>query len=355
MKKYSFLSLLILAACSQQAPQNEETTESQNETSAELYQVKATAETEAVSADPEDDAADDPALWYNEADPAKSLVLGSDKTNGVDVFDLLGNRLNTHRVGRINNIDLRQTPELDLVGGSHRDSIGMDFWMVDADSLTLRYIGHVSSNLPDVYGFCMYQSPETKSLYAFVNSKTGRVEQWKLEASANSVSGELVRELKLPAQVEGMVADDSLGMVFVGVEEDGIYRFGAEPEDSTEGERIAQSGQENAAIQYDVEGLTLFYKDGNDGYLIASSQGNNTFALFERTSPHSYLGSFEIVDGEVDGAQETDGIDVSYRSFGPQYPEGIFVVQDGFNYEGEEKVAQNFKMVSWEEIVEGFK
>jgi 3-phytase len=349
MKKYILFLLPVLLGC-----QSENTKSNQDETVTPFFfEVTAAFQTEAVSADPEADAADDPAIWYNEEDPSKSLILGSDKTNGVDVFDMAGKRLHTYLVGRINNIDVRNDafPGRDVVGGSNRDSVGMDFWTVDAEARALEYIGHIPSDLPDVYGFCMYKQPNGGNVFAFVNSKTGKVEQWQLRIEEGKIAGELVRTLQLPSQVEGMVADDPLELLYVGVEEGGIYRFGANANDPAEGERLEQSGEENEAIRYDVEGLTIYPMEGNNGYLIASSQGNNTFAIFDRSGENAYLGSFEIVDGNVDGAQETDGIDVIHHSMGPEFPGGIFVVQDGFNYEGDTKVAQNFKVVSWEDIM----
>jgi 3-phytase len=39
------------------------------------------------------DAADDPAIWVHPVDPALSLVLGTDKKGGLNVFDLEGKRL----------------------------------------------------------------------------------------------------------------------------------------------------------------------------------------------------------------------------------------------------------------------
>ncbi|MBP9903434.1 MAG: phytase, partial [Verrucomicrobia bacterium] len=51
--------------------------------------------------------------------------------------------------------------------------------------------------------------------------------------------------------------------------------------------------------------------------------------------------------GRVGATQETDGIAVSGGSFGPDYPDGLFVAQDGDNA----PAAQNFKLVSWRDIV----
>ena len=49
--------------------------------------VHATGETEAV-ATTNADAADDPAIWRNPADPAASLIVGTDKKAGLHVYDL---------------------------------------------------------------------------------------------------------------------------------------------------------------------------------------------------------------------------------------------------------------------------
>ena len=50
--------------------------------------VMAKAETAPVASG--DDAADDPAIWVNPDDPLKSLIVGTDKKNGLVVYDLSG-------------------------------------------------------------------------------------------------------------------------------------------------------------------------------------------------------------------------------------------------------------------------
>ena len=65
-------------------------------------QVQATAETSSITGD-----ADDPAIWVNPSDPAASLVLGTDKYNGLHVFDLKGAEVAFFNDGSVNNVDLR--------------------------------------------------------------------------------------------------------------------------------------------------------------------------------------------------------------------------------------------------------
>ena len=96
--------------------------------------------------------------------------------------------------------------------------------------------------------------------------------------------------------------------------------------------------------------ISSYKTSENNGYLLASIQGNYSYAVFKRQQPHQYIGSFRIVDGTVDGTEETDGIDICNIALGKQYPKGILVVQDGFNYNGEEHLSQNFKIVDWRKV-----
>ena len=66
---------------------------------------------------------------------------------------------------------------------------------------------------------------------------------------------------------------------------------------------VTQFTGETPSLVPDVEGLTIYYGEDGNGYLVASSQGNNTFAIYDRAGSNSYLGSFAVEDVE-----ETDGI-----------------------------------------------
>ena len=84
-----------------------------------------------------------------------------------------------------------------------------------------------------------------------------------------------------------------------------------------------------------------------------SSQGNNSYALFDREAPHDYLGSFRVIADNskgIDGASETDGLDVISTPLGAAFPFGVFVAQDGRNITPAER--QNFKLVPWDRIAD---
>jgi 3-phytase len=59
-------------------------------------------------------------------------------------------------------------------------------------------------------------------------------------------------------------------------------------------------------------------------------------------------GRFRIGKDVFGATEETDGIELAGGDFGPDYPAGLFVAQDGDN----RPHAQNFKLVSWRAILQ---
>ena len=204
-----------------------------------------------------------------------------------------------------------------------------------------------------IYGSCMYRSPVDGSYYFFGNSKDGEVEQWRLfDDGFGLVDAVLVRSFVVGSKVEGCVADDENGYFFIGEENVGIWRYGAEPGAGTGRIQVDVTGV-GGNLTADVEGLTIYYGAGGTGYLLASSQGDNTFAIYDRAAPHAYVASFEISESTalgIDAVENTDGIDVMNLGVGGAFQGGLFVVQDGDN----PGANQNFKLVRWSDIAMSF-
>jgi 3-phytase len=210
-----------------------------------------------------------------------------------------------------------------------------------------------SSKIDDVYGFAFGKDPKTKKSYAVINGKNGHLQQFEIVPGEDGkLKLELVREFTFDSQTEGMVVDDEQGVLYVGEEGRGIWKLSISPEAGNSKTLLVGSDDANPNIRYDIEGLTLF-KKGEKSYLLASSQGNFSYAVFEGNGDHKYLTSFKITDTpSIDGVEETDGLDVVSDSLSPAFPMGLLVFQDGFNYDGESLRSQNFKMVSWEKVME---
>jgi 3-phytase len=318
-------------------------------------EVRATVETEPVPHG--GDAADDPAVWVNPADPSMSAVIGTDKDGGLLVYDLAGRELQYLEAGDMNNVDIRPAVDEFTLGGrsvvlvvaGNRKSNSVDVFELDPATRQLRDVaGDAIEPAMDVYGSCLYRSAGSGKLYVFVNSKEGEVQQWELlDDGSGRVVGAQVRSFGLGSQLEGCVADDELGHLYIGEEARGIWKFGAEPDAGDTGSLIVEASPSGPLVA-DVEGLTIARREDGTGYLIASSQGDNSYAVFQREGENSYVGSFRITDGGgIDGTSDTDGIDVAAAPMGASFPSGVFVAQDGENDEGR----QNFKLVPLDQIL----
>lgn len=336
---------------------------------------------------------DDPAIWLHPDDPAQSVIAVVLKEGGLEVYDLEGNPLQeiAYEGGRFNNIDLiynfplgGQPTDIFVVTDRYKDL--MLFFAIDpqtreltdvtdpANPLVFTPEGEESDEETTAYGVAAFQSVADGAFYAFVNRRdTGELTQLLLTDSGSGlITWEKVREFELPipeggeeddAQTEGMVVDPGLGFVYIGQENVGIWKLGSEPGDGTEAELIYAVRPDGEYLEADVEGLTIYFGPDGTGYLVVSSQGDNTFAVFAREGENEYIGSFQIgPEGDIDGVQECDGAMVMNIALGEMFPSGLLVVQDGFDAplvsqedEGElESVSGNFKFVPWENVANVF-
>ncbi|WP_030762950.1 MULTISPECIES: phytase [unclassified Streptomyces] len=179
-------------------------------------------------------------------------------------------------------------------------------------------------------------------------------------------------------QVEGMVVDPDTGDLYAGQEDVGIWKLDADLRSparlvekvrsfgvpgtwnpgTEECDAGADPGFGGRHVSADVEGLTIWRdpkQPGRRGYLLASSQGDDTFAVFDREHGNAYVGGFRVGDaakpGSPDGSQECDGAAVTTAPLGKRFPNGLLVVQDGHNTpattgaDGEARTDTDFKFV----------
>ncbi|OKK16321.1 hydrolase [Streptomyces sp. CB00455] len=255
------------------------------------------------------------------------------------------------------------------------------------------------------YGLATWTDPKTGRAYAVASRRhTTTLALTELTPSASGKVGyRLVRTASLPSrftlpngstwtpcaapgelpQVEGMVIDPDSGDLYAGQEDVGIWKLDADLRDGAEliekvrsygvpGTYDAQSdactagadpGYGGRHIAADVEGLTIWRDPEDtedDGYLIASSQGDNTFAVFDRDDDNDFVRSLRIGNGAAagapDGSEQCDGAAVTSAPLGKRFPKGLLVVQDGANTpgstdtDGEARTDTNFKFVDWRKV-----
>lgn len=343
---------------------------------------------------------DDPAIWVNPTDSSQSRVIASLKDGGLVVFNLKGEVVQQfvpeeYAGVRYNNVDVLygfqpqgQLPGVDLAIASDRENDTLAIWAIDSETGNLTDITAASLSesaasvfgIDDgeqtVYGLATYTSPLTGKSYVFVSQREGdQIAQLELvsvpgEDGGFTVEAQVVRVLSVPipvggeledAQVEGMVVDRETGILYAGQEATGIWKFQAEPGAGDEGVLIDSTEGEN--LKPDVEGLTIYYGPNGSGYLLASSQGDSTFAAYSREGNNAYLGNFTVgANDGIDSTEESDGADVINVPLGDKFPFGLLVVQDGANdpqnvvADGEEleNNSTNFKFVPWENVANAF-
>jgi 3-phytase len=309
-----------------------------------LYkEVTANVETEPVFAG--DDAADDMCVLENFNNPESSLIISSDKKYGIIVYDLEGVKLYDYEVGRINNVDIlpsRSFQNKYIVAGTNRTYNSIDIYLFNSkgelENLILR---KEIPSLKDVYGVTFYR--DEFNTYLFISDKKGNVEQWSYNNDEVNSEIKFVRKLKFSSLVEGLVADESKGKIYIGQERKGIWELNAFPSLDSEKRLIFKKSKN---FKPDFEGLALRDDGNGEGYLIASVQGSNGYLVIERKSLVAKI-FFRIIDGDnIDGTTETDGIDVTSIKTS-KFPNGFFIAQDDNN----DGLNQNFKLVDWNKIL----
>lgn len=300
------------------------------------------------------DAADDPAIWRNTANPAASLILGTDKKAGLYVYGLDGKVRDFVAAGALNNIDLREVrPGFVLVGASDRSDLaepkialfrveGATGKLTALGALAFLAAGHAPA---EAYGFCMGKGLTIDEVArAYVVLKDGTVAESALIEEDGSITARHLRSVKFDTQSEGCVVDDRTGQLYVAEEDVGIWQVDLRAA-MLQPQEFAMVGKEKGLVD-DVEGLALAPEGRDGGLLVASSQGDNAYALFDLATA-APRGRFRIAPGQFGATSDTDGIDLALGDFGPDFPRGIFVAQDGDNAPH----AQNFKLVRWDAVV----
>lgn len=288
------------------------------------------------------DAADDPAIWIRPDAPERSLVVATDKRSGLVVYDLAGEQVQYLPVGNLNNVDLRTgawgRDDLTVAVASAREPNEIVVLELAHDTGRLRVVGRGEPVVDEPYGICMYLDDRHRP-WVVLNGKDGLFVQFELREDYSLAEA---RRWRTETQPEGCVADDENGTLYIGEEGYGVWRLDADPRQPPQ--LVSFAAIDDGVLTADVEGLALYRAEGAH-YLVVSSQGDNTYAVYV-TESAIHLGSFRVGGHpEIDQTSDTDGIAVTSTPL-PGFPDGLLVVQDGDNPGGN----QNFKLVSWTDV-----
>nr|WP_244328969.1 phytase [Streptomyces marokkonensis] len=374
--------------------------------------------------------ADDPAVWVDPENPGRSIVIGTLKEAGLDVYGLGGRRLQhvaapqapneDAKPGRFNNVDIVYGFELDgektdlaLVSDRGRDRIrayAIDPAAVAAGKPPLKDV--TSADVTPVFAADEAEVDDQRTSYgltafkdddkAFVvvsQREETRLRLLQLEDEDGRVGYKTEDTLDLPStfalpdgtgwtpcadpgenpQVEGMAVDLEEHVLYAAQEAVGLWRIDLDDEEFEDPELIDRVREYGTPWTYDAEeeecvldtdhdpgfggehlaadaeGVTVYHAEDGTGYVLASSQGDDTFAVYERDGDNGYLGSFAVTDGATDGVQHSDGSTVVNVPLGRSFPKGLLITHDGEATPADgDREGTNFKFVRWDAVAGSF-
>uniref|UniRef100_UPI0040474011 phytase n=1 Tax=Mariniflexile sp. TaxID=1979402 RepID=UPI0040474011 len=220
----SLISVLLISACGSKPTISENA-------------IKPKIITQAVKHD-----TDDPAIWVNEKDPSKSLILGTDKNEdgALYVFDLKGNIIEDKTVRglkRPNNVDIEEfemgDEEFSIAVVTERLTNKLRIFrlpeMTPIDNGGIEVF--VGEEQRDPMGISLYKNADD-NVYAFVGRKSGPKDgyiwQYLLKGDdKGNIVAEKVRAFGKYSgikEVEAIVVDDDLGYVYYSDEGVGVRK-----------------------------------------------------------------------------------------------------------------------------------
>ncbi|KNX37785.1 phytase [Luteipulveratus halotolerans] len=320
--------------------------------------------------------------------------------------------------GRYNNVDIAygmnvrgRTVDLAVVSDRYNDQLR--FFTIDpAGSATRQPLTEVTAPElgflfnPDrdavgdehtAYGVSVWQ-PRPGEAYAVITQEgTTRIATARITSSTNGVGYSDVQHLSMPGsfalpdgttwtpceepgtgpQLEGLGVDQDTSTLYAAQEDVGLWRvplplgtgqprlvdkvtdFGIQDRWNPETEECDPVGPDRGLgghlLTADAEGVDVYDGPGRTGYVVVSSQGDDTFAVYGLTGRNRAVGSFRIrgVDG-ADDVNGSDGLAIASRPVGP-YTRGLLVSHDepetGADVDPE-RDATNFSYVGWGSVAD---
>ncbi|MEK7409573.1 MAG: phytase [Acidobacteriota bacterium] len=323
----------------------------------------------ALATVPVPDDPDDPAIWVHPTDPARSLIVGTNKVmapgGALVVYGLDGQiRQAIPNLDRPNNVDIEYGLPL---GGRPADiavlterlktrlrvfRILPEGKLVDVSSGTgLAVFEGCQGEEAAPMGIALYRRPRDGAIFAVVGRKTGPRDGYLWQYRLLDDGSGKVRAVKVRqfgrfsglAEIEAVAVDDQLGYVYYADEGDGIHKYHADPDHPEAARELAHFGREG--FQADREGIAIYTLPDGTGYIVCTDQlpGNTKYHVYRREGapgrPHDHS---ELLKAFYGGADGTDGIEVTSAPLGWGFPHGLMVAMNSG--------PKNFLVYRWEDI-----
>lgn len=303
--------------------------------------------------------ADDPAIWIHPTNPAKSLIIGVDKAEGVWIWTLDGKELTYFDPwGKVGNIDVKYG--FNMGGGKRVDIVAVNLrkvtgksnagklaaysinpdWTSGSDVVKVLCDGKSTGNdiSPGSYAFTLYNDKAKDKMYIFESADKAPYlpKQYELvpNAKGDGITVKHVRDLVYTGGVnEGMVTDDDKGFVYIGEEVLAIHKYKAQAD--ADPKVVSSFAPKSDGYEADREGIALYKISPDTGYLIVTDQrakAEGTYSVYRIYDIKTEKLVKTIVPMNKDGDYlwDDDGVDANPTPL-PGFPHGIVVGHDGEN------------------------
>lgn len=326
-------------------------------------------------------------IWIHPTDPIASLVITASGEGGLQVMDIEGQVL--QRIGGegvtgpvFTSVDVLYQFELggekvDLVLATDRAGGKPVAWQVIPDDRSLDEVPvtPTSTLLPDgessITELVTYRSPRNGIPYVFVaEDRTGRIAQLQLrDDGAGGLAMEVVRVIDLsrePGTTEDrpvdMAVDQLRGVLYVLTDiSSEVLVIPAEPDASTASTSLTAGAGALGSSQ--LSGLSVYYGQGVQGYLLATDSVDQSVIMWERSGENAFVGRLAVTDGPGgDQVNFPHGVAVTNVALGAEFPDGLVVIQDSVDDPQDLIVRDgrawsdgtNFKYLPWQSAAQSF-
>ncbi len=303
---------------------------------------------------------DDPAIWINPSDPAKSLIVGTDKDSvgALYVFDLKGKVIDSlvrRDIQRPNNVDINyglslgnETVDFAVTGERLTSKLRFftlpDMKEINAGGIEV-YQGEIGPDFRDLMGVATYKSPKSGKMYVIAGRKNGPTDgtylwQYEVIGENGQIRLELARKFGQYSgikEIEAIAVDAELGYIYYSDEGVGVRKYYAEPEMGNE--ELALFATEG--FTDDHEGISIYKLDDTTGYILVSDQQAALFHVFPREGSESNPHQHTLITKIPVSTVESDGSEVTSISLGPDFPKGLFVAMSD---------DKTFQIYRWEDL-----
>lgn len=303
---------------------------------------------------------DDPAIWINRANPAESLVLGTDKDHdgALVVFGLDGrirHDLSVRGLVRPNNVDIAYDVMIagrktDIVVVSERYPHRLrvyrlpDMVPVDGGGIPV-FVGQAGR---EVMGIALYTRATDGAVFAMVGrSEAGApredyLHQYRLvDDGTGTLRGVFTRAFGKwsgKKEIEAIAVDNELGHVYYSDERFGVRKYHADPLAEDAEDELAQLG--TTGFANDHEGISVYKFNDGRGYVLVSNQQADTFRIFAREGTAANPHDHPLVASVRLSTLDSDGSDVTHVPL-PGFPGGLFVAMS---------TDRTFHFYAWDDI-----